>query len=188
MQLAPLDAVKMVFRKYDGSLHWHQQCAYLGADRYGSWIGAPKGNPIRRGAEAPIEMGQAHVLLIRPDVWWTACFNAEPAPIEVYCDVTSVVRWLDNAGGPYLTAVDLDLDVARTRDGRVELLDEDEFAEHRERYAYPADVVAAAEASAQWLIEACGGDTEPFASEYRTWLDRVPAAPLGEIGTVARHG
>lgn len=188
MQLAPLDRVRMVFRKYDGGLHWHQHCRYLGEDRHGRWLGAPSGNPIRRGSEPPITMATAHVLLLPAGAWWTACFNAEPAPIAVYCDITSIPQWLQSEDGPYVTAVDLDLDVARMRDGSVRLLDEDEFAEHRERYAYPDDVVAAAEASARWLMGACAGDVEPFASEYQAWLDRVPPATVVEPGDAAAHG
>lgn len=176
MQLDPLDQVRMVYRKYDGALHWHQHAVYLGADHHGRWLGAPAGTPIRRGAEPPIVWAYPHVALFRPDVWWTVVFNGDPAPIEVYCDITSVSQWVDGADGPYVTAIDLDLDVARRRDGRVEMLDEDEFAEHRQRYGYPPDVVAAAEDSARWLMKACAGDTEPFASEYHAWLDRVPAS------------
>lgn len=192
MHLEPLDRVQMVYRKYDGGLHWHQHAVYLGADRHGRWLGAPGGTPIRRGSEPPIVWEYPHVVLFRPGVWWTAVFNGEPAPVEVYCDITSVPQWLDGTDGPYVTAIDLDLDVARRRDGRVQLLDEDEFAGHRERYGYPPDVVAAAEASARWLMDACAGNTEPFASEYHAWLDRVPAAAarmasglpdIGEPGT-----
>lgn len=177
----------MVYRKYDGALHWHQHAVFLGEDRHGRWLGAPAGTPIQRGDEPPIVWDYAHVGLFRPDVWWTVVFNAEPAPIEVYCDIATVPEWRDSADGPYVTAIDLDLDVARRRDGSVHLLDEDEFAEHRERYAYPAEVVAAAEDAARWLVVACADGTEPFRSEYRDWLDQVPSSMTGDIESAGGH-
>ena len=76
--------------------------------------------------------------------------------------------------GDTVTAVDLDLDVIRRRaDQLVLLVDEDEFAEHRIRYGYPAEVVGQAEQAAAWLLAAVGGGTEPFASDYLAWLDKV---------------
>ena len=70
--------------------------------------------------------------------------------------------------------VDLDLDVIRLRaDQQVLLLDEDEFAEHQVRYGYPADVISEAEQAAAWLRHAISSGAEPFASQYRSWLDQV---------------
>ena len=48
-------------------------------------------------------------------------------------------------GGRRATCVDLDLDVIQRFDGGVFVDDEDEFAEHRTRYGYPAELVAEAE-------------------------------------------
>jgi protein associated with RNAse G/E len=70
--------------------------------------------------------------------------------------------------------VDLGPDVVRIRsDQQAVLLDEDEFAEHQVRYGYSADVIRAAEQAAAWLQGAISDGVEPFAAEYRTWLDRV---------------
>jgi hypothetical protein len=52
----------------------------------------------------------------------------------------------------------------------VTLDDEDEFAEHREQYGYPAEVVEAALASAAWLQEALKRRVEPFGKDFRRWL------------------
>jgi hypothetical protein len=73
--------------------------------------------------------------------------------------------------------VDLDLDVSRRRTGEVEVWDEDEFAAHQRKYGYPADVVAAAERSAEWLRDALTRNHEPFASVYRAYLALVTAPP-----------
>jgi protein associated with RNAse G/E len=162
--------VRVVYTKYDGSLHWHETMTRLGEDEHGVWLGAPAGVSARKGHEPAIVVPHAHVMLFRPDVWWTAVFNAPPAKVEIYCDITSPIRWPTTAE---VTMVDLDLDVIRHRDGSVFIDDEDEFAEHRVRYAYPADVVDQARAATAWLAAAVGDGTEPFATRYRVWLDQV---------------
>ena len=69
--------------------------------------------------------------------------------------------------------VDLDLDVSRRRTGEVELWDEDEFASHQVTYSYPAEVIAEAECSADWLRNALTRNHEPFATTYLTYLALV---------------
>ena len=66
--------------------------------------------------------------------------------------------------------IDLDLDVVRRRDtGLVELRDEDEFADHRLRVRLPRRRWSPqAEAAAEWLYDALGDGTEPFATAFRS--------------------
>jgi protein associated with RNAse G/E len=113
----------------------------------------------------------ASVRLLCPGRWWTALFLAAPDEWEIYCDVVTPPRWM---GPGKVTMIDLDLDVYRSRAGRrVELLDHDEFAAHRERYGYPADVVEHATAAARWLLDSLAHGAEPFTSHYGRWLDLV---------------
>jgi hypothetical protein len=56
--------VRVVYRKYDGSLHWHMDLGRLGADEYGTWLGAPAGSQGQRGSEEPVTFSHAYVLLI----------------------------------------------------------------------------------------------------------------------------
>ena len=51
--------------------------------------------------------------------------------------------------------------------------DEDEFAEHQERYGYPADVVSRAEQAAAWLTEAVRAGDGPFGGAAAAYLDAV---------------
>jgi protein associated with RNAse G/E len=163
--------VRVVYTKYDGSLHWHHPMRYLGADGHGTWLGAPARTPIQRGNEPPIVLEQPWVQLIPDGQWWTAAFNGEPAATEIYCDIGTPPRWL-NPGE--VTMADLDLDVLRMRaDGRVVLVDEDEFAEHQVRYGYPAEVIRQAEQAAAWLLAAIQARAEPFDTGYQAWLDMV---------------
>jgi uncharacterized protein len=163
--------VRVVYSKYDGSLHWHHTMRHLGEDDHGVWLGAPAGTSSRRGSEPPVVIGGPFVQLFPPGLWWTATFNAEPVGSDIYCDIGTPPRWVD---ANEVTMVDLDLDVLRLRaDRQILLVDDDEFAEHQVRYGYPADVVQAAEQAAAWLLDAVSNGTEPFASEYLAWLDVI---------------
>ncbi|HET9895731.1 MAG TPA: DUF402 domain-containing protein [Streptosporangiaceae bacterium] len=160
----------MVYRKYDGSLHWHMSATRLGEDEYGIWTGAPAMNVSRRGDGPAIAVEHEQVRLFPRTGWWTASFNAAPARTEIYCDISTPATW---TSPDEVTMVDLDLDVCRRRDGLIMLLDEDEFAEHQVRYAYPPDVIAESKRAAAWLQVALGDGREPFASVYRSYLSML---------------
>jgi uncharacterized protein len=163
--------VRLVYTKYDGSLHWHQTMAYLGEDEHGVWLGTPAGSSAQRGDEPPVFFQHDIVGLLPRGQWWTAVFNAEPAGTEIYCDICTPPQWPDPGE---VTMVDLDLDVMRMRaDQSVLLVDEDEFAEHQLRYGYPAEVIGQARQAADWLMAAIKDGAEPFAGGYRAWLDWI---------------
>jgi protein associated with RNAse G/E len=166
----PSDVVRVVYRKYDGSEHRDYPARRLAEDATGTWLGVPAGTVSVYHGRPSVEQ-IPFVLLVPHGRWWTAMFNPPPRTSEVYCDVASPARW---NGDDTVRLVDLDLDVVRRRStGRVELLDEDEFSDHRVRFGYPDDVVAQAKAAAGWLYEALSNGTEPFASAYRRWLELV---------------
>ena len=159
-------------RKFDGTPHWHHSTTRLGEDEHGIWLGEPAGTTYGKGGEDAFYSTEEHRVMLFPrGTWWTAMFLAAPAELDVYCDVIGPAEWPHP--GEVVT-VDLDLDVCRKRaDGSVFVNDEDEFALHQVRYGYPPDVVARAEATAEWLSAALREGREPFESRYRTWLDRM---------------
>lgn len=162
--------VQVLYRKYDGSLHWHMELARLGEDEHGTWLAAPAGSMARRGQEPPVRLEHAYVTLIPSgDHWWTLNCNAAPCWTELYIDVTTPPRWI--APGT-AEMVDLDLDIIRRFDGTAEILDADEFAMHQVRYGYPPGVIAAAERSAAELFRAVQSYTEPFGETCCGWLAR----------------
>lgn len=165
--------VRVVYRKYDGSLHWHMELGRLGADEYGTWLGAPAGSQCQRGSEEPVTFSHAYVLLIPWSGGWTMTCNAEPCWTELYIDITTVPQWV---AGDQVEMVDLDLDVVRGFDGSAQVLDEDEFAEHQVQYGYPPEVTGHAERAAAAMLAAVTSGTEPFAQVCRNWLAMVPGA------------
>lgn len=166
--------IRVVYRKFDDSLHWHMTARPLGEDEHGVWAGMPAMTTATRGFEPPITVRHASVILFPRGQWWTATFNDVPAETEIYCDVSTPPDW---SQPDLVTMVDLDLDVSRTRSGAIVVHDEDEFAEHQGRYGYPTDVIAAAERATTWLRAALVAN-EPFASAYRSYLAVVAQPPI----------
>ncbi len=72
-----------------------------------------------------------------------------------------------------LRAVDLDLDVVRGTSGRVWIDDEDEFADHRVRYAYPDDISALAMQSCDRVHTDLVAAAPPFDGSAEAWLELV---------------
>ncbi|MBM9506110.1 DUF402 domain-containing protein [Actinacidiphila acididurans] len=170
-QTADQASVQVNYRKYDGSLHWNLRMRRLGEDEHGVWLGLPANGVMRKGLGREVPLPEAHVILFPRDAWWTAAFNAAPRSTEIYCDITTPPRWPSPGE---VTMVDLDLDVLRKRGVADPLLvDEDEFAEHQERYGYPPDVVTAATDSATWLLRAVAAGTAPFDGTHHAWLART---------------
>jgi protein associated with RNAse G/E len=124
--------------------------------------------PIQRGAEPPVRQRRDFALLVPAEGDWTACFNAD-GELEIYADVTT--RPVLSPG--QVTAVDLDLDVVRYRDGRVAVLDEDEFAEHQVQLDYPAELIEQARTTCDWLVGAVSARREPFGQTGAAWLARA---------------
>ncbi|WP_327086526.1 YgaC family protein [Nonomuraea sp. NBC_01738] len=164
--------MRVVFRKFDGSLHWHHPAERLGEDEHGVWIGCRAGTVGAKGDGPPVLWDLPFVMLFPRDQWWVALFNAEPHRTAIYVDVTTVPEWRDDE----VTMVDLDLDVIRKRNGTVFLDDEDEFVEHQVKYAYPAEVIMAAEQAAQELMKAVTEGRGPFDGAHEGWLDAVSSS------------
>lgn len=165
----PSDMVRVVYRKYDGTAHRDYPARRLAEDDLGTWLGVSAGTRSVYHGRPSVEQ-IPFVVLVPHDAWWTGMFNPPPRTSEVYCDIATPAEW----DGDTVRIVDLDLDVVRRRaTGAVELRDEDEFAEHRERFGYPDDVADNAREAAGWLLRALGDGTEPFASAYRKWLALV---------------
>lgn len=171
-----MEPVHVRFTKWDGRLHWHFDVVRLGDDEHGVWLGGSAGTPVRRGEEPPI-ISTEFALLIPNGSWWTATFNPTqpdgPFGYSVYVDICTPPEWEGNM----VTAVDLDLDVGRRLEGGVELLDEDEFDDHRVAMGYPPRIVDQARAAAASVFTKIERGDEPFVRVGTAWLERAAVLP-----------
>jgi len=155
-------AIHVVSTKYDGSAHWEFDAYFV----------------IEQGTLLIASNFAVHVLKNKDGDWTTPfdvrnhfwqdrwynvmrCDRPRGGGLEYYyCNVTTPSLY----DGENLRYVDLDLDVRVFANGRIELLDEDEFVENSQRMGYPADVIEQARRAADELIELATARRFPFAS------------------------
>lgn len=161
-------------RKWPDRPHWQFDAQRLGDDRHGTWLYVPRSTLARRGLAPARPLQSGFVMCVPADAWWMVEFYWNHPSIEVYVNIGTRPRW----DGGRVAQIDLDLDVVRRIDGAVEILDEDEFQEHRRQLGYPADVIERAGAAAERAVAMLGRRQEPFGAAARRWIG--VAAPADE--------
>ena len=170
-----MEMVRTLFCKYDGRPHRLLEAINLGEDEHGLWTGSLPGTRAQRADGTWVTIDHHRVRLFPRGQWWSALFNDEPHATAIYCDITMPPEFGVNS----VTAVDLDLDVRLLRNGTVRVMDEDEFELHQLHYAYPAQVIATAQATCNW-IAANIAVAEPFTTTYKTYLTKLKSlTPAG---------
>ena len=175
----PWPVVEFATEKWGGVPHYRGETHHLGDDEHGTWLWGPKGRLVDFGTDVTYVTGLPVLVLVPPDEWWSLNWFVGHVEISLYVNIETPAR----RTGTRISAVDLDLDVVVWTDGRSEVVDRDEFDEHRRRYGYPPDVVAAAEAAAVRALEAVRRGDEPFAgAAARRWLEAaLPIPPANAV-------
>jgi hypothetical protein len=173
VRFEPGTPVRCEMTKWPDRPHWVFAGTYLGADEHGDWIGFPAGSRFTRPG-ADVTMPNDQVGLVPSESLaergWLATFHGPGSDFRLYVDIATPPSW----DGEVLRSVDLDLDVIQGLSGRVWVDDEDEFADHRVRWAYPADVVRGARDAATWVETAVRDGRPPFDGEtHLPWLHRL---------------
>ncbi len=161
-------------RKWDGSLHRRAAVQVIRTDDLGHWVQMPRWevveHPIRGDYLQPWEV----LVLLPHEGWWHLSWllgdatgeDPDGPDLVLYADVATATMF--EAGR--INSIDLDLDVARLRDGTVEMLDLDEFQQHTRSLAYPEDVVNTALETWSWLGEQMTDQTPPFTVGTPEWF------------------
>ena len=155
------------FRKWGDVPHWRFEARVLGEDEHGLWVFGPAGTLFERPGRRTVGK-RPFVKLIAPGRWWTAMCSYK-WEYDVYVDIATPPVWHGNT----VRYVDLDLDVIRTHEGRTFIDDEDEFAEHRVRFAYPQHVARNARRAADELAVSVERRDEPFGDVMLAWQERM---------------
>jgi protein associated with RNAse G/E len=145
----------------------------LGDDEFGTWLGAPAGTSTQKGDEPPVVHPQPFVLLVPDDAWWTMLLNGGDTRIEIYVDIASPAQWI---GEGRVEMLDLDLDIARLRDGTTYVEDEDEFELHQKLYGYPQELIDNASRVCSELLPRVAAFAEPFGQVAIAWLEKLQAS------------
>jgi hypothetical protein len=163
---APGTPLQVASTKYDGSLHYRYDVTVVD-DRGGRMLAwGAAGTPMTsyRGEL----VARRHMLRVHDDVsWWNLEVVWEPdwRPNKHYVNIALPSTWDDGV----LRFVDLDLDVSWWADGRVFLLDVDEFDEHTQRFGYPQNVVDGAWAAVDEVRAMIEGLVFPLDGSLYDW-------------------
>lgn len=158
--------VDISYTKWPDHPHYAYRMRVLGEDNHGVWGACEAGESVYKSGELAFIRESTLLSLVPRDGCWSALWYPPSEPVlEVYVDINSCPEWTVGA----VEMIDLDFDVIRRRDGTVQLVDEDEFEEHRLTFGYPNDLVALARSAAKEVTERASHPTEPFASSWRTW-------------------
>lgn len=159
--------------KWPEAPHYVITGTILGQDEHGTWVGSPAGSPLRLpdGREAVAQ--QAAVFCVPEDDWFLLHYWHHHPEVDLYVDICTPPVWVGHSA----RMVDLDLDVVRwnqTKGGSVEVVDEDEFEEHRVALEYPDDLVVAARLAATDVLGRVEAEKLPFRTDLaRQWLQRL---------------
>ena len=167
--------VHVDFRKWGDLEHWQEHVHYLGEDEHGIWLARPTGTVMAKPTFSGT-LTYPHVMIIT-ESGWSANICAplhDSDRVVVYSDMISKPTWHRTTAGLRVTMTDLDLDVMEFGDGRVEVDDEDEFADHQIAWNYPRETVQFAEAARDQVLELLQNKREPFDRVAATWLEKVP--------------
>ena len=152
--------VRIASTKFDGSLHYQYDALLL--DEHGPmlrcWI-RPGTRWVGYRGEGVL-MYPFTMLFFRDDRRYNVMHQHQPTGERgqlTYVNLASPPTF----DGDTIRWVDLDLDVLRYDHG-VEVHDEDEFIEHSERWAYPADLVARLRATTADLVREVAAQAFPF--------------------------
>lgn len=148
----------------------------LGEDEHGLWLWSPPGSDMQRGDEPVRQSSAVNVKLVPENKWWTAIWSHQRS-VDLYVDIITPPAWRGNT----VTMVDVDLDVMRWSDGRVEIVDEDEFMTHQSEMDYPPRLIDTARATTARIALALENRHEPFGDIGDAWMQKAVdlVAPAG---------
>jgi protein associated with RNAse G/E len=156
--------------KWGGGAHYRGEIRLLGTDDFGAWIWRDAGVAIYRGTELFGHSEFPVVALVPERDWWSLSWWIGHGEVELYVNINTPSVWVDDE----LRSVDLDLDVIRWLDGRVEVVDRDEFELHQVAYGYPPDLIEATERAAAQAYELTNRAVPPFdGAAARDWAARA---------------
>lgn len=136
----------------------------LGADQYGYWIGIAAGGVWHHSNGQQGRFEQSFVKLIPYNAYWSACFN----PSDTLIDVDIVLP--NNWNHRLVEEIDLEIDLLKMDDGRLEIRDEADFAEVCQRWPMPANLIEQVQATTKHIYQQLHEEAEPFKLVGAQWL------------------
>ncbi|WAC65952.1 NUDIX domain-containing protein [Agrococcus sp. SL85] len=176
------ERVRVRASKWDGTPHWTYDAVALGSDAEGVWLGVD--GPTTRFWKPGVDafLGDERKVMLVPrrplamlEGTWALVHWLVGGELALYIDVCTPPELVRRPEGWVLDYCDLDLDVVRRPRGVPWIDDEDEFAEHAARMAYPAWVRERVRATADALLAGAQMRTAPGEYAREHWHRRLDA-------------
>jgi protein associated with RNAse G/E len=157
--------IRLHSAKYDGALNYTWSAQVLHEDETGFvWFSPAETAFIRPTHTHPTPYDWVGICWY--DRWYAIDASLVPPHAagkagtlhHYYCNIGAPGAWHGNT----FRYVDLDLDLVVYPDGAQQLLDEDEFSDHRVRLGYPAEIIGAAEDAARDVATLARSGASPF--------------------------
>ncbi len=153
--------MRLAVANSDGSFKWSQPLHVVARDGSRLVCEWRIGDEVAEPGQTLIQPATTRVVYWT-DRWYNVIHNSEPMYDRVwYCNIATPAL----VTGDVLSYTDLDLDVAITTDGAVQVLDEDEFAINQAAHGHAASVTTAARDGLAEVLELIRRREFPF--EYR---------------------
>lgn len=155
--------IRILSTKYDGSRHYDYRGRLVDEAPGVVRVVIEAGTPfVSYRAEGEIQAPMTQLFFT--DLWFNVFHNHRPMGRQQmlsYANVGTPVR----LEGDTLHWIDLDLDVIQTVERGLYVDDEDEFAEHQRRMAYPEEIIRRAVEAKDALLHLAHGGGFPFDRE-----------------------
>ena len=161
--------VVVQFYKNPDILHWGFSGFHIGEDDFGHWVGLPEGSQRWKGVTPHRPTGENAVQCFPHDGWWVLHYNGTVREVSAFVDIATQPK----VGDDRIEMVDLDLDFLVFRDGKVELVDEDEFEVNQKELGYSQELIERALVETERLADLLHRRQEPFFEVAASWLGVV---------------
>lgn len=115
------------------------------------------------------------VAFFLPGCWYNVIALMEESGVRYYCNIASPPYLVDH--DRVLTYIDYDLDVIRTASGEVQIVDQEEYEQHRRSYHYSSVVTEKVEAGLNELLQRIDAPNSVFSDDrvfayYQLWKNK----------------
>jgi len=165
--------VRVERRKWPDAPHYGTTGTVLGHDDRGVWVGTKAGSTIVLPDGSERRGDRSAIWYVPHDDWYLLHYWHEHPEVLLYVDICTPAVWTERGA----RTIDLDFDVivwCEAMGRGIELVDVNEFEEHRVALGYPDALVADARRAAADVLERVRAARPPFDVEHvRPWLDRL---------------
>lgn len=183
---SPGNRLELRFEKWDKSTLRQFSTAVLGVDKYGIWVTTDADSVVTWPDGSKGRLPNVGLTFVPTgSEWWTVTWAAA-ANGEMSRSVYGNISLPPAFERQQVRLVDLDLDVVGSPDGKLTVVDWEDFASNSAAMSYPDEVRDGAVQAANRLLDALTEGIEPYCSVADLWFRRWRSGQLHLIDAQPR--